>query len=52
MSITGFSFPTAIRFGPGARREVAQHQREQGLARPFIVTDQALAATAIPPRTR
>jgi hypothetical protein len=44
MSIPGFSFPTAIRFGPGARREVAQHLREQGLTRPLIVTDQALAA--------
>jgi hypothetical protein len=44
MSITGFSFPTAIRFGPGARREVAQHLREQGLTRPLIVTDRALAA--------
>jgi alcohol dehydrogenase class IV len=44
MSITGFSFPTAIRFGPGARREVARHLGEQGLTRPLIVTDQALAA--------
>ncbi|HMA07218.1 MAG TPA: iron-containing alcohol dehydrogenase, partial [Ramlibacter sp.] len=44
MSITGFSFPTAIRFGPGARREVASHLREQALARPLIVTDRALAA--------
>ena len=44
MSITGFSFPTAIRFGPGARREAAQHLRGQGLARPLIVTDRALAA--------
>jgi alcohol dehydrogenase class IV len=47
MSITGFSFPTAIRFGPGARREVAQYLRAQGLARPLIVTDQALAALPI-----
>jgi alcohol dehydrogenase class IV len=38
-----FSFPTAITFGPGARREVAAHLREHGVARPLIVTDQGLA---------
>jgi len=43
MTITGFSFPTAIRFGPGARAEVAGHLRSQGLQRPLIVTDRALA---------
>jgi len=43
MTISGFSFPTAIRFGPGARREVAQHLLSQGLKRPLIVTDKALA---------
>ncbi|MDP3761176.1 MAG: iron-containing alcohol dehydrogenase [Ramlibacter sp.] len=43
MTISGFSFPTAIRFGPGARREVAQHLLGQGLKRPLIVTDKALA---------
>jgi alcohol dehydrogenase class IV len=43
MTISGFSFPTAIRFGPGARKEVAQHLLGQGLKRPLIVTDKALA---------
>jgi len=43
MTISGFSFPTAIRFGPGARREVAEHLRGQGLQRPLLVTDRALA---------
>ena len=43
MTISGFSFPTAIRFGPGARREVAGHLQSQGLRRPLIVTDRALA---------
>ncbi|NPC55094.1 iron-containing alcohol dehydrogenase [Caenimonas soli] len=47
MSITGFSFPTAIRFGPGARREVAQHLLAQGLKRPLIVTDRALGALPV-----
>lgn len=42
-SLSSFAFPTAIRFGPGARKEVAGHLREQGLKRPLLVTDQALA---------
>lgn len=44
MSLANFSFPTAIRFGPGTRKEVAAHLRERGLRRPLIVTDQAIAA--------
>lgn len=44
MNLASFSFPTAILFGPGARREVAAHLREQGLQRPLLVTDKALAA--------
>src|SRR3954466_1856826 len=42
-----FSFPTAITFGPGARREVAGHLRERGLARPLVVTDKGLAALPV-----
>lgn len=47
MSISGFSFPTAIRFGAGARREVAQHLLARGLKRPLIVTDKALATLPV-----
>ena len=47
MTVQGFSFPTAIRFGAGARREVAAHLHEQGLKRPLIVTDRALAALPV-----
>ena len=47
MSITGFSFPTAIKFGAGARKLVADHLKEQGLKRPLIVTDKALAALPV-----
>ncbi|HKB54801.1 MAG TPA: iron-containing alcohol dehydrogenase, partial [Ramlibacter sp.] len=43
MNITGFSFPTAIRFGPGARREVADAMRARALQRPLLVTDAGLA---------
>ncbi|MEP7303777.1 MAG: iron-containing alcohol dehydrogenase, partial [Caldimonas sp.] len=44
MTITRFSFPTTIHFGPGARRLVGPHLKERGLARPLIVTDKGLAA--------
>lgn len=47
MSLADFSFPTAIRFGPGARRDVAPHLRERGLRRPLLVTDRALAALPV-----
>jgi alcohol dehydrogenase class IV len=43
MTITRFSFPTTIHFGAGARKLVAEHLREQGVKRPLIVTDRALA---------
>ena len=47
MTITRFSFPTAIAFGAGARKLVAEHLREQGSSRPLIVTDRALAALPV-----
>jgi len=47
MTITRFSFPTAIHFGPGARALVAEHLRDAGCERPLIVTDKALAALPV-----
>jgi alcohol dehydrogenase class IV len=47
MSIEKFSFPTTIHFGPGARRLVADHLKQQGVKRPLIVTDKGLAALPI-----
>ena len=47
MAITNLSFPTAIAFGAGARKLVAKHLLEQGLERPLIVTDRALAALPV-----
>ena len=44
MTITRFSFPTAIHFGPGARKLCGPHLAERGLKRPLIVTDKGLAA--------
>ena len=47
MSISSFSFPTAIKFGAGARKLVAAHLLEVGCKRPLIVTDKALAALPV-----
>ena len=44
MTLHRFAFPTAIVFGPGARREVAPHLVAAGCARPLVVTDRGLAA--------
>ncbi len=43
MAINRFSFPTTIHFGEGARRLVAAHLKEQGIARPLVVTDRGIA---------
>jgi alcohol dehydrogenase class IV len=47
MSISSFSFPTAIRFGAGARKEVAKHLQSHGFKRPLVVTDKALGALPV-----
>jgi len=38
-----WNYPTAIRFGAGRRRELAEACRALGLARPLLVTDRGLA---------
>jgi alcohol dehydrogenase class IV len=43
MTISRFSFPTTIHFGPGARRLVADHLKAQGIKRPLLVTDRGIA---------
>jgi alcohol dehydrogenase class IV len=47
MSTTNFSFPTAIRFGTGARKQVAETLLAAGCKRPLIVTDKALGALPV-----
>ncbi|MBI5280017.1 MAG: iron-containing alcohol dehydrogenase [Burkholderiales bacterium] len=47
MTLSSFSFPTAIVFGAGARREVAAHLKSLGLKRPLLVTDRAVAALPV-----
>jgi alcohol dehydrogenase class IV len=44
MTITRFSFPTTIHFGPGASGLAGAHLAERGLRRPLVVTDKGLAA--------
>jgi alcohol dehydrogenase class IV len=43
MTIDRFAFPTTIHFGAGAAKLVGPHLHEQGLMRPLVVTDRALA---------
>ena len=47
MALSTFSFPTAIHFGAGARRLVAEHLAKHGVKRPLIVTDKGLASLPI-----
>ena len=46
-TIERFSFPTTIHFGPGARKLVAGHLKQQGVKRPLIVTDKGIGALSI-----
>lgn len=39
-----FNYPTAIKFGAGRIRELAEHCRATGITRPLFVTDPGLAA--------
>jgi alcohol dehydrogenase class IV len=44
MTLHSFSFPTAITFGAGARKNVAAYLSAAGVKRPLIVTDKGVAA--------
>jgi alcohol dehydrogenase class IV len=47
MAVHTFAFPTAIRFGPGARKLVADHLKQAGCKRPIVVTDKGIAALPV-----
>jgi len=47
MATHKFAFPTAIHFGPGARRLAAANLKEAGCKRPLVVTDRGIAALPI-----
>lgn len=42
-SIYQYNFPTTIRFGAGASKEVGDYLKKQGLKRPLVVTDPTVA---------
>jgi alcohol dehydrogenase len=42
-----WSYPTAIKFGPGRIKELPQACAQAGIARPLLVTDRGLASMAI-----
>ena len=42
-----FAFPTAIKFGAGRIKELAEHCRNHGIQRPLFVTDPGLAGIAM-----
>ncbi len=45
-----WSYPTAVKFGPGRIQELAHFCKQAGLKRPLLVTDKALAALPITAR--
>ncbi|OOY11218.1 alcohol dehydrogenase [Thioclava marina] len=42
-----WSYPTAIKFGPGRVKELADHCKAAGITKPLLVTDKALASLPI-----
>ena len=42
-----WSYPTAVKFGPGRLAELADHAKSVGIRNPLLVTDRALAALPI-----
>jgi alcohol dehydrogenase class IV len=44
MAIHRFSFPTDIRFGVGARHQLADHLRQVGSTQPLLVTDRGVSS--------
>lgn len=47
MSLSSFSFPTAILFGAGAVRRLSEELGKRGMSRPLLVTDNGLRRTPV-----
>src|SRR5260370_820913 len=47
MSLSAFTFPTAILFGPGAIEELPKELARRGVQRPLLVTDAGLVRTPL-----
>ncbi|MDE3120798.1 MAG: iron-containing alcohol dehydrogenase, partial [Paracoccaceae bacterium] len=45
-----WSYPTAVKFGPGRIQELAHFCKQAGLKKPLLVTDKALASLPITAR--
>jgi hypothetical protein len=52
MSLSRFSFPTTILFGPGAIDRLPEELRARGMQRPLLVTDRGLVTTPAAARVR
>jgi 4-hydroxybutyrate dehydrogenase len=52
MSLSTFSFPTTILFGPGAIEKLPEELAKRGVRRPLIVTDKGLVNTPVFARIR
>jgi 4-hydroxybutyrate dehydrogenase len=52
MSLSTFSFPTTILFGPGAIGKLPDELAQRGMSKPLIVTDRGLAAAPVFARIR
>src|SRR5260370_41441703 len=52
MSLSNFSFPTAILFGPGAIAKLPEEMAKRSMARPLLVTDRGLVNTPVFARIR
>lgn len=45
--VANWSYPTAVKFGAGRIRELADHCKALGMKRPLLITDRGLASMAI-----
>ena len=52
MSLSTFSFPTTILFGPGAIARLSEELAKRNMRRPLLVTDSGLERTAVFERVR
>jgi 4-hydroxybutyrate dehydrogenase len=49
-TISRFSFPTRIVFGPGALRELGKEEQQLGITRPLVVADRGVSACGLTDR--
>ena len=47
VATVNWSYPTAVKFGPGRIKELAEHCKAVGMRKPLLVTDKALSSLPI-----